>query len=400
MSRPTFRRAPKLECLESRLVMSAGGPTADAQFMLELINEARTNPKAAADRYTSNIDAETKTTLDFYHVNLDDARQTIASATPKPPVAWSDQLAAAATGQSQDQANRGVQSHVSGDGATLTTRLDRVGYTGRNSSGENAFAYAKNVEQAMEAFLVDWGVPDKGHFNNLLQPGTSGDAAFRQVGIGIVDSSKAGLGPEVITQDFAAKNGAKPLLLGVAYNDSDHNHFYTPGEGRGDVTVEADNTDNSASASVQTWDSGGYQMELDPGHYQVTAKVGDQVVGRQQVDVGSTNVKVDFDLSQPQIAPAVAIQPAPAPAPAPPAPTPPSPPVVTTPPTPPQTQAAAPTPSAPPQTQAVATTPPAQAQGVVTYSPAVLARVAQLTGFSVDWITSWQSWDVPRGQSS
>ena len=38
---------PSMDRLENRQVMASGGPSDQAQYMLELINEARTNPAAA-----------------------------------------------------------------------------------------------------------------------------------------------------------------------------------------------------------------------------------------------------------------------------------------------------------------------------------------------------------------
>lgn len=299
MTRPNFRRNLRVESLESRELLTSGGPTAQQQYMVELLNQARMNPAAMADRVTSNLDANVQATVQYYNVDLNQVKHALASSAAKPPLAWNDQLAAAATGQSQDQANTGVQSHTGSDGSDLNTRLDRAGYGKRTTSGENAFAYSTSVDEGMEAFLIDWGVSSNGHRNNILQPNTPDDNVYREVGIGIVNTNRPGFGPKVITQDFGAQAGAKAELLGVAYNDPNHTHFYAPGQGRGDVTIEARNEATGKTVSVQTWDSGGYQIPLDPGTYKVTARVGDQVVRSQDVLVGSQNIKVDYDLSDP-----------------------------------------------------------------------------------------------------
>ena len=49
MTRPNYRRSLRFENLETRELMAAGRPTAQQQYMLQLVNEARTNPQAAAD---------------------------------------------------------------------------------------------------------------------------------------------------------------------------------------------------------------------------------------------------------------------------------------------------------------------------------------------------------------
>src|SRR4051812_10662687 len=102
MTRPKYRRSLRFDNLETRELMAAGGPTAQQQYMLQLINEARTDPQAAADRVTSNLTPDVQATLDYYHVDLNAAKKAISSSSAKPPVAWNPALAAAAQGHSQD----------------------------------------------------------------------------------------------------------------------------------------------------------------------------------------------------------------------------------------------------------------------------------------------------------
>ena len=299
MTKPKFRRTLRLETLESRELLTAGGPSAEAQYMLELINLARTNPAAAAQEVTSNLSSDVQATLKYYNVDLNQAKQEIASSALRPPVAWSDTLAATATGQSQYQADNAVQTHIGANGSALNQRLDSAGYTNRASDGENAYAYSQSVGHAMEAFLIDWGVASKGHRNNLLQPTATADQFYREVGIGIVNTNKPGFGPKVITQDFARQNGSKADLLGVAFNSNAGDGQYHQGEGQGNVEIDATNLATGQTKSTLTWDNGGgYQIPLDPGSYSVSAKVGNQVVRTQQVTIQDQNVKVDYNLSQ------------------------------------------------------------------------------------------------------
>lgn len=397
MARRSLRKTLRVEVLESRQVLSSGGPTAEAQYMLELVNQARTSPGAAAERVTSNLDADTVATINFYNVDLQAAKNAIANAPAKPPLAWNGQLAAAAQGQSQDQANTGVQSHTGSDGSSLDTRLDRVGYTNRASASENAYAYAQSVDQAMQAFLIDWGVSSRGHFNNLMQPTTPAASANTEIGIGIAHSNKPGFGPEVITQDFARKNGAGPQLVGSVYNDLDHNHFYSIGEGRGGVTIQAQNLLSGQTSSTQTMDAGGYQIPLTPGQYKVTAIDNGRTVGQQQVSISNQNVLLEFDESHPWV-PTSTVSLAPPP---PPAPTPPPPPPAPAPP-----QAAAPTPPAPtpPAPTPPAPTPPApqpqQTQPTMNFSAPVTAPHVSKTTFDLSFVTSWTSWNAATGQKS
>ena len=318
MTRHSLRRTPKLENLESRQVLSSvGGPTADKQYALELINLVRTNPAAAADRLTSNLDDGVQATLQQYGLTADGLKSEMNSATPLPPLAYSDALDSAAQGHSQDEANMGKQTHTGSDGSGLGDRLKAANYN-LATAGENTYAYANSIDQAMQSFLFDWGVADHGHYNNLLQPGVSAQKAYKDVGIGLVNTNGKGVGPLVITTDFGAEQNEGPQIVGVVYNDANHDNFYTPGEGQAGVTITA--TDASGKAySMPTWQSGGYQIAVPAGAYTLTASANGQVLATKQVTVGDVNVKADFVLDASNIpaapAPVAVAIPAPAPAP-------------------------------------------------------------------------------------
>ena len=299
MIRSTFRHAPRLEALESREVLASGGPSAQAQEMLEMLNLARTNPAQTADRVTSNLDSDVTATINHYGVDLNQVRREIASAARKQPLAWNDRLASAAQKHSQDQASNGFQSHTGSNGSDMNSRVDGEGYGRRVSTAENAYAYAKSVDHAMKAFLIDWGVASKGHRNNILQPNTPDSSSYREVGIGIAASQRPDFGPNVVTQDFGSREGAKAILLGVAFDDTNRDSSYDAGEGKGGVVIDIKNLADNSLASVETWDQGGYQIELNPGSYQVSARVGDRIVRSERVEIGTQNVKVDYDLSKP-----------------------------------------------------------------------------------------------------
>ena len=186
-----------------------------------------------ADRITSNLDSDVTATVKHYNVDLNQVRKTIASAAPKQPLAWNDRLATAAQKHSQDQANNGFQSHTGSDGSDMNTRVDREGYGRRTSTAENAYAYAKSVDHAMKAFLIDWGVASAGHRNNILQPDTPDDSSYREVGIGIAASNRPDFGPNVVTQDFGSREGARANLLGVVFDDKNREHILRRGRGEG-----------------------------------------------------------------------------------------------------------------------------------------------------------------------
>jgi uncharacterized protein YkwD len=300
MFRPKFRRTLRLESLESRALLSSGGPTAQEQYMLEMINMARTSPAEMANWLQANLNSNDMATIQHYGVDLNAALQEIASSTPVQPLAWSDTLASTALEQSQYEANNQVQTHDGPGEPDLAGRLGAANYNNPIVYGENSYAYAQSVDHAMKAFLIDWGVAGNGHRGNLLQPNTPDGKTYSEVGIGIVATNPGSqVGPFVMTQDFGRPAGFQPQVVGVVYGDQNGNHMYDPGEGQGGVTIVVDDANGNEVAETTTWDSGGYQIPLSPGSYNVTAVDNGQVVRSQNITVGNDNVEVDFDTSQP-----------------------------------------------------------------------------------------------------
>ncbi len=317
MTRPSFRRAMTLESLERREVLSAA-PSASAQYALSLMNLARTNPQAAANWLSQEVanDPNVQATLNYYNVNLQQKLAQLSSATAQPPLAWSDALGNAAQGHSQDMANNNFQSHTGSDGSSPSDRISNAGYGAAASEGEDAFAYASSVKNSIEAFLLDWGVSDDGHYKNIMQPGTSAQNAYGDAGIGIVSSSDSAGNPlSVVTVDFAKGQNSQPQLVGVVYNDSNSNGVYDPGEGQGGIAIKAINLSNGQVSSTTSAGPGGYQMPLAPGSYDVEAiGANGQTLGSQDVTIGSTNVEADFNLLSPTTAGSQYSPPPPAPA--------------------------------------------------------------------------------------
>jgi uncharacterized protein YkwD len=265
--------------------------------MLQLINEARVNPPAAAQMVSNNLTPDVQQTLQYYGVNLGTAVQAISSATPLPPVAWNPALAVSAQAHSQDMANTKVQSHTGSDGSSPEQRMQQAGYYNLASNTENAYAYATSAKEAMQAFLIDWGVSSNGHRKNIQQPGVSVQNANRDVGIGIVQTGNSSFGPMVVTQDFASRTNEQAQLVGVAFYDNAGTRFYQPGEGQGGLQIDAVNLQTGQVSSTQTWDAGGYELSLAPGRYRIIASLNNTVFQTTNITVGTVNVEQDFILS-------------------------------------------------------------------------------------------------------
>ncbi|MEO6809883.1 MAG: CAP domain-containing protein, partial [Isosphaeraceae bacterium] len=309
--RPTKRLSLALECLETRQLLSttefappAGfvAPDADQMAMLKMVNDARENPQAVAAQYTDGLSNDEKQTAAYYGLDLNAAKQAIQNAKPQQPLAWNSKLAAAAQGQSQDMADHNFQSHNGSDGSDPGTRAQRQGYNGV-SIGENGFAYARNVRNAMNAFMADWGnAPTFGHRSHILEPNTPQSQSFREVGFGLVKKTGGlgGVGPLVVTQVFGRQANSKPFLLGAAFHDDNNNGQFDAGEGSANVDVNAVNVQTGQDIHTKTWASGGWQMQLDPGVYRVTGSLNGTVLKTQQITLNDQNQSVNFDTAHPQ----------------------------------------------------------------------------------------------------
>lgn len=272
-------------------------PTAQDQLMLELVNRARENPQAEADRLLSGDLNE----------GLDPG--TISTAA-KQPLAFNLNLNAAAEGHSQWMLDNDVFSHTGANGSSSGDRMAAAGYpfTGAWGSGENLARvgttgtpdFTQFVIANHDNLFVDAGIPDRGHRTNLM------NAPFQEVGISSLEGAYTGssgttFNGVVSTQNFAYSSNRGPFLTGVAYTDAvTDDDFYTVGEGLGGVTVTAvDSSNPNNTASATTWSSGGYTLELSTGSYDVTFSGdfnndGQTDTVTQSVTIGSENVKVDL----------------------------------------------------------------------------------------------------------
>jgi serralysin len=268
-------------------------PTAQDQLMLELVNRARANPQAEADRLLGG------------NLNEGLAPGTISTAA-KQPLAFNLNLNAAAEGHNQWMLDNDVFSHTGANGSSPGTRMANAGYpfTGAWGWGENlawkgttgTVNFTQFVIDNHNNLFVDAGVTGRGHRKNLM------NVSFREVGIsslqGQFTTGGTNYNSVISTQDFAYSSNRGPFLTGVVYTDAVTNDdFYTVGEGLGNVTVTASNS--STTVSTTTWGSGGYTLAVPTGTYNVTFSAdfnndGQTDTVTQSVTISSDNVKVDL----------------------------------------------------------------------------------------------------------
>ncbi len=267
-----------------------GDPTAAEQYMLQLVNRARSNPAAEAARFGIDLNEG----LDPGTISTD----------PKPPLASNPHLIQSARAHSlwmlaQDQFSHYETNADPGD------RMTAAGYvfSGAWTWGENIAwrgttgpppPVAPTLAQEHEDLFVDSDEPGRGHRINLM------DAGFREVGIGaeagVFGADGQNYNSVMTTQDFAS-SGANPgpFLVGVVYRDSDKDGFYTAGEGSSGVTIMPDRGTYYAVSST----SGGYAIPITglSGTLEVTFSGGALTAPvTKSVTLTGVNVELDFEL--------------------------------------------------------------------------------------------------------
>ncbi len=209
--------------------------TNDEVYLLELVNAARLDPDS-----------------------VEDPACTPAQA---PPLIWDDVLVEAAQFHSQEMVDNDYFSHDStyANGVTYENaqeRIERFGYTGYFSLGENIGWTTGDVLSMFEIFLSTTV-----HCNNIFE----------------LDCNEAGFGirgPSTYvryTQDFGAidySDTGEGVIAGVIYNDLNSNGSYDAGEGLEGVLVTTD----SGEYSTLTQPGGSYLLKfVDGATYTVTA---------------------------------------------------------------------------------------------------------------------------------
>jgi len=253
-------------------------PTAYEQYVLELVNRARGNPGAEAARLGIGLN--------------DGLAAGTLSDSPQQPLAFNLQLIAAAQGHSAWMLANNSFSHTGANGSSPGDRMSAAGYsfTGSWSWGENiAIQYGSGTapSQATSAALEAMLFKSPEHRTNIL------NASFREVGIGVAGGTYQGQSAVDVTQDFAF-SGSGSFLTGVAYTDLNGDGFYEPGEGLGGLSVQV-KSGMGAVYQTTTWDTGGYQLQLPAGTYQVTfsgSALATPVT--ETASVGSQNQELDL----------------------------------------------------------------------------------------------------------
>lgn len=250
--------------------------TAGEQYLLELINRARLDPAAEAQRYGLGLNAGL-------------ASGTIDTSA-KQVLALNDALEAAATRHSAWMLEADTFSHTGAGGSDAGARMRAGGYqfTGNWIWRENLAWVGTTGNVDMQASIAQHHeglYRSSGHRVNTFAEG------LHEIGIGQVKGAFTYQGTtynsSMLTEKFAA-SGGEVFVTGVAYRDTDRNHFYSMGEGQGNVWIRGGGDADRAAAAGGYAIGGSAQESL-----RVAVGQGNTLLARVDVDTRDGNAKLD-----------------------------------------------------------------------------------------------------------
>ncbi len=265
----------------------ADEPTNYEQYMLELVNRTRLDPAGEAARFGIDLN--------------EGLPPGTLSADPREPLAMDLDVLRAARLHNEDLLANFKDlppDHRGSDGKYPWDRVaaqnPNVIFTGENNSWSSSDSLSTKTVNRLHALLFkdftgSFEVPGRGHRKVMLSDKPD------MIGLGVDHGKFGGKKAGICTQDYVSSKQLR--ITGVAYTDTKtKDSFYTPGEGLGGVTVQAVRRGDGAVSTTTTWRSGGYNLVVEPGTWDVTASGGGLTAPLvvEGVVVTDRNVKVDF----------------------------------------------------------------------------------------------------------
>lgn len=240
------------------------------QYMLELVNRARLDPVAEAERY-----------------GLADLNQGVANGItgdPLQPLAGNNDARDAAVGHANWMLVNDIFQHnqtTPSQAFTGTRAGDRMAADGYAAAG--TFSWGENISWSGTTGTLDnYGAVTLSHERLFLSDGHRTNIlsdAFAEVGIGQLEGvfrapDQNGVlrnfNASMIAQDFGSHASRQNFLTGVVFDDTTiADDFYTPGEGLGNVFVSVSGVGTATSGAA-----GGYELAGVTGLRTVTFSSG------------------------------------------------------------------------------------------------------------------------------
>ncbi|MFZ3581913.1 CAP domain-containing protein [Loktanella sp. DJP18] len=250
---------------------------AGEQYLLELINRARLDPGAEAQRYNLGLNAGLES-------------GTIGTQTLQ-VLAPSETLSAAAAAHSTWMLQKNQFSHSGQGGADAFSRIASEGYR-----FEGTWGWRENLAWVGSTGRVDMTAAIEQHHEGLYRSASHRVNTFapnmQEIGIGqmagyFTQGGKT-YNSSMLTEKFAV-SGNSVYVTGVAYRDADGDGFYSVGEGRQGLKISGSGESDTAAGA------GGYAIRMAAqGDVTMTVSAGGKIMGHLIVDPSDGNVKLDM----------------------------------------------------------------------------------------------------------
>lgn len=251
--------------------------TAAEQYLLELINRARLDPLAEAERYGLSLNASL-------------SAGTI-STSAKQVLAPNVILEQAAEQHSNWMLSTDTFSHT---GQGQSSPGDRMLDAGYNFAGQ--WAWRENLAWTGTTAQIDLQAAVSAHHEQLYRSESHRINTFaeniREIGLaqveGAFSSSGTTFNASMLTLKFA-QSGSGSFVTGVAYNDANDNGFYDIGEGHSDLSVA------TIRGSASAGSAGGYGLISNRNdEAEITLTSDGAEIARLTIDLSDENAKLDY----------------------------------------------------------------------------------------------------------
>lgn len=254
------------------------GMTAAEQYMLELVNRARLDPRGEVQRLTDEVGAIKSGTL-----SEGNGGSSTLPDHALDPLASNFKLNRATDMHVDWMLQMDRFSHTGKDGSSAGVRMEVEGYDSTRWAENIAFSsQSQNVDTQNNIEVLHRNLFESdGHRANLL------DSDMREVGIGVDAGDFYGRDTTLAAQSFG-RAGNDWFLTGVAYDDRDGDNFYSLGEGKSGVGF------SMGKSRTDSEDAGGYNLSMgsDGSAPRVTIVSGNTEM-RVKIEDISGNVKLD-----------------------------------------------------------------------------------------------------------
>ncbi len=252
------------------------GLSAAEQYLLELINRARLDPQAEANRYGVGLNSGLQSgTIDG------SAKQVLAP---------NSKLESAAISHSKWMLSADTFSHTGAGGSNPGQRMSDAGYqfsgnwTWRENLAWTGSTGSINLSRAIEQH-------HEGLYRSAGHRANTFAEDIREVGLAQVSGKFTYQGntynASMLTEKFA-KSGGDVYITGVAYNDNNGDWFYSIGEGRKNVKIIADGENDTSIGS------GGYAVAVGKSDKMAVKVVnGNATWATLDIDTSDGNAKLD-----------------------------------------------------------------------------------------------------------